>query len=79
MKEITAKEILHLSLDKRIELVCEIWDSIASVPEAVELANDERALLDERMEAHQKDPKAGSPLGNGLPVHPDSTAQKTAR
>ena len=61
MKEITAKDTLHLPLDKRIELVCEIWDSIAAVPEAVELTNDERALLDERMDALQKDPKAGSP------------------
>jgi putative addiction module component (TIGR02574 family) len=47
-------------VDKRIELVCEIWDSIAAVPEAVGLTNEERALLDERMGALQKDP-AGLP------------------
>jgi len=56
-----AKDALHLSVKKRIKLVCEIWDSIGAVPEAVGLRHEERALLDERMGALQEDPKAGSP------------------
>ena len=61
MKQITVKDTLHLPVDKRIQIVCDIWDSIAAVQEAVELTDEERLLLDERMEAFYKDPDAGSP------------------
>ena len=61
MKEITVKDTLHLPVDKRIELVCDIWDSISAVPEAVELTDEEQALLDQRMKAFHETPEAGSP------------------
>ena len=61
MKEITVKDTLHLPLDKRIELVCDIWDSISAVPDAVELTEEEQVLLDERMKAFHDNPEAGSP------------------
>ena len=61
MKEITVKDTLHLPVDKRIELVCDIWDSISAVPEAVELTDEEQALLDQRMKAFHENPEAGSP------------------
>jgi putative addiction module component (TIGR02574 family) len=61
MKEITVKDTLHLPVDKRIELVCDIWDSISAVPEAIELTDEEKALLDERMKAFHDNPDAGSP------------------
>ena len=61
MKEITVKDTLHLPVDKRIELVCDIWDSISAVPEAVDLTDEEQALLDERMKKFHENPEAGSP------------------
>jgi putative addiction module component (TIGR02574 family) len=61
MKEITVKDTLHLPVDKRIELVCDIWDSISAVAEAVDLTDEEAAFLDQRMEAFHENPEAGSP------------------
>jgi len=54
-------DVLELSLAERIQLVEDIWDSIASVPNAVSLTDAQRQELDRRLEAARKDPEAGSP------------------
>ena len=59
--KISAADALELSIDERIQLVADIWDSIAEHPEAVEVAPEVRALLDKRLAAYRKDPDAGSP------------------
>jgi putative addiction module component (TIGR02574 family) len=58
---ITMKDILALSPAERIQLVEDIWDSLAEFPEAITLTEAQRQLLDERLKAHRADPKAGSP------------------
>ncbi len=52
------KDILKLSIDERIHLVQTIWDSIASDTEESEISEEHKKILDERIEAHVKDPKA---------------------
>lgn len=59
--KISAADVLELTIDERIQLVADIWDSIAEHPEAVEVSPEVRALLDERLAAYRKDPDAGSP------------------
>jgi putative addiction module component (TIGR02574 family) len=59
--KISAADVLELTIDERIQLVAEIWDSIAEHPESVEVTPEVRALLDERLVAYRKDPDAGSP------------------
>ena len=59
--KISAADVLELTIDERIQLVADIWDSIAEHPEAVEVGPEVRALLDERLAAYRKDPDAGSP------------------
>jgi putative addiction module component (TIGR02574 family) len=59
--KISAADALELSIDVRIQLVADIWDSIAEHPEAVEITPEVRTLLDERLSAYRKDPDAGSP------------------
>ena len=59
--KITAADTLGLTIAERIQLVADIWDTIAEVPEAVELTPEVRKLLDERLAAYRKDPDAGSP------------------
>ena len=54
-------EALRLSAADRIRLVQETWDSIAEIPEAVDLSDEHRALLRQRLEAHRRDPSAASP------------------
>lgn len=54
-------DILKLSISERIQLVQDIWDSIAEVPDSVLLTDEQKAELDRRLEAYHIDPNAGSP------------------
>ena len=60
-EDLSLADVLKLSVDERIQLVGDIWDSIAAVPEAVPLSNAQRAELDRRLDAYHRDPTAGSP------------------
>ncbi len=61
MKPVRLSDVLELPVAERLDLVAGIWDSIAQVPEALELTEAQRAELDRRLEAYRRDPKAGSP------------------
>ena len=61
MNTITIADILDLSVQDRLHLVEAIWDSIAAVPEAVELSDIQRAELDRRLAAFEQDSVRGSP------------------
>ena len=52
---------LELDVDERIDLVEDIWDSIAAVPARVRLADWQREELDRRLQQYHRDPSAGSP------------------
>lgn len=52
-------EILQLSVAERIQLVEDIWDSIAAVPEAVALTEEQETELERRVAAYQVNPKEG--------------------
>ena len=52
---------LKTAADERIKLVGDIWDSIAEVPEAVRLTDEQRAELDLRLDAYHANPEEGSP------------------
>ena len=61
MKPISLAEVLALPVAERLKLVEAIWDSIAAVPEAVELTDAEEAELDRRLAAYRRNPSEGSP------------------
>lgn len=61
MSELARKDILSLSIAERIELVADIWDSIAEVPEAIALTEAQKAELDSRLDAYHQDPTTGAP------------------
>ena len=61
MKKITATDTIELSIPERIQLVEDIWDTIATEAEAIELTEDEKRIIDERLEAYHKNPDLGSP------------------
>jgi putative addiction module component (TIGR02574 family) len=61
MGSFAKKDILDLSVSERIQLVQDIWDSIAQVPESVSLTEDEKAELDRRLDAYHNNPDTGSP------------------
>ncbi|MCE9575508.1 MAG: addiction module protein [Deltaproteobacteria bacterium] len=58
------EELLRLDVATRLQLIEELWDSIASDPAAasqVPLSDAERALLEQRLEQRQNDPTAARP------------------
>lgn len=61
MKTISIADILQLDVSERIQLVEDIWDSIATVPDAVSLSDAQKKELDRRLENYQQNPNAGSP------------------
>ncbi|MBI5181366.1 MAG: addiction module protein [Nitrospirae bacterium] len=61
MKKITATDSLTLSIPERIQLVEDIWDTIAAEAQSIELTEDEKKIIDERLEAYHKNPDSGAP------------------
>jgi putative addiction module component (TIGR02574 family) len=44
----------------------DIWNTIADAPDALELTEEDKRLIDERLEAHHKNPQSGSPWAEVL-------------
>ena len=61
MSTLAKKEIMTLSVPERIQLVEDIWDSIAEAPEEMQLSLDQKAELDRRLDAYHKHPEQGAP------------------
>jgi len=59
MKRISVAEILELPVQERIRLVELIWESIAAVPEAVEVTPEVKAELQKRLKDFEANPEAG--------------------
>jgi putative addiction module component (TIGR02574 family) len=51
--------IRQLSLEERMKLVEDIWDSIAAEGDALPLTEEQRKLLDQRLEAYRMDKNPG--------------------
>jgi putative addiction module component (TIGR02574 family) len=54
-------EIAKLSLSERIQLVEDIWDTIAAESERVPISAEQRAMLDERLDDQEANPGVGLP------------------
>ncbi len=61
MKPITAADTVEVSLEQRTQLVEAIWDSIAEIPEAVEIPAWHKQELEKRLAAYHAAPAEGSP------------------
>lgn len=57
---ITASDIEQLSVAERIQLVEDIWDTIAANPDALEISDELGAELDRRVENYHLNPESGS-------------------
>lgn len=57
---IDMNEIRQLSVAERLQLVEDIWDTIAASPSDLPVSDAEKVELDRRWEAHQADPQ-GTP------------------
>ncbi len=59
MTSISVAEILALPVQERINLVELIWESVAAVPQAIEVSPEVGADLAARLLDFEKDPEAG--------------------
>lgn len=57
-------DILELSVSERIQLVEDIWDSIAAVPDALSLSDDQKLELNRRVESYRANPNDGISWGD---------------
>lgn len=55
------KELRQLPIPERIELVKELWDSIADESPAIDLSAEQIAELDRRLHALEAQPEGGTP------------------
>ncbi len=55
------EELFKLSAAERLELVEELWDSIADEDEALALTNEQREDLERRLAEADADPTGGAP------------------
>ena len=61
MRPISLSDILELSVSERIQLAQDIWDSIATEPEALTLTEQQRQELDRRLAGMEASTDAGTP------------------
>ena len=61
MGRLAKENILDLSISERIQLVEDIWDSIAMMPESIQLSEEQKLELDRRLDSYHADPDKGSP------------------
>jgi len=61
MKKITATDTLELSIPERIQLVEDIWDTITAKANSLELTEEEKKIIDARLEHYHQNPESGSP------------------
>jgi putative addiction module component (TIGR02574 family) len=59
MSSISIADILHLPVKERIRLAELIWDSVAAIPEAVEVSPALKAELEARLKAFEANPEQG--------------------
>lgn len=61
MSNALREELFKLSAAERLELVEELWDSIADEDEALALTQEQREDLERRLAEADADPSGGSP------------------
>ena len=70
MNPISVADLMHLSIPERIQLVEDLWDSIAAEtvaePGRPALSRDQRDELVRRSEAHRRNPGEAIPLDEAL-------------
>lgn len=56
MPKVDLSEILRLPVSERIDVVQQIWDSVAADADAVPLTPEQREELDRRLKEHEENP-----------------------
>lgn len=57
---VTTSDIAQLSIAERIQIVEDIWDTIAAHPENLPISEELGKELDRRVESYRQNPNSGS-------------------
>jgi putative addiction module component (TIGR02574 family) len=66
MASLSASDFRELSVAERIQLVQDLWDSIAAEPDALPVTDEQRREIIRRSKAHHANPDAALPLDDVL-------------
>ena len=61
MAKVPIQDLLKLSVAERIQLVEDLWDSVAADPEGVPLTEAQKKELRARLAEHKADPQSAIP------------------
>lgn len=61
MNNTSLADIIQLSIPERLQIVEDIWDSIAAIPEAIPLTEGQKIELDRRLVEYKLHPETGIP------------------
>ncbi|MFA5668312.1 MAG: addiction module protein [Balneolaceae bacterium] len=61
MEDTLIKEISRLNKKEKIALVGDLWDSIATDPEQIEMPEHHQTIVEERLQTLDEDAKSGKP------------------
>lgn len=61
MSNVPIEELLKLTVAERIQLVEDLWDSIAADPEGLPLTDQQKREIDRRLAEHDEDPSSAVP------------------
>lgn len=60
MSKVPIEDLLQLSVAERIQLVEDLWDSVAADPESIPVAEAQKEEARRRLEDHRSDPDSGT-------------------
>jgi putative addiction module component (TIGR02574 family) len=55
------ESIKHLSVAERVRLVQDIWETLQPTAEELPLTDEQRDVIDRRLEEHRRDPPSAVP------------------
>ena len=61
MVKIDMEAIKRLSIPERVQLVQDIWDTLQPTVEQLPLTEEQKAVVDRRLEEHRRDPSSAVP------------------
>lgn len=61
MVRIDLDAIKRLSVSERVRLVQDIWDTLQPTADDLPLTEEQREIIDRRLEEHQRDPDSAVP------------------
>jgi putative addiction module component (TIGR02574 family) len=59
-------KLKELTVDERVKLVEDLWDSIAADQNALPLTDEQKAELDRRLDAYELDKNPGRPVADAV-------------